>query len=86
MYIAINQYIFTVVRTASLKGRRGRLPSKPKSLHDIPVCMTPVNLLNALVRAHIDSNPSMARLDYSKVRKIPVDTCGLNNLMPNSFV
>lgn len=60
-------FLFTVVRTASLKGRRGRLPSKPKSPQDVPVSMTPVNLLNALVRAHIDSNPSMARLDYSKV-------------------
>ncbi|TRY96578.1 hypothetical protein DNTS_033774 [Danionella cerebrum] len=55
-----------VVRTASLKGRRGRLPSKPKSPQDIPVSLSPVNLLNGLVRAHMDSNPSMARLDYSK--------------------
>ncbi|KAI7807694.1 nuclear receptor subfamily 4 group A member 2b [Triplophysa rosa] len=60
-----------VVRTASLKGRRGRLPSKPKSQQDIPVSMTPVNLLNALVRAHMDSNPSMARLDYSKFQASP---------------
>uniref|UniRef100_A0A8C2CWV5 Nuclear receptor subfamily 4 group A member 2 n=1 Tax=Cyprinus carpio TaxID=7962 RepID=A0A8C2CWV5_CYPCA len=60
-----------VVRTASLKGRRGRLPSKPKSPQDIPVSMTHVNLLNALVRAHIDSNPSMARLDYSKFQASP---------------
>ncbi|XP_077055458.1 nuclear receptor subfamily 4 group A member 2b isoform X1 [Siphateles boraxobius] len=60
-----------VVRTASLKGRRGRLPSKPKSPQDIPVSITPVNLLNALVRAHIDSNPSMARLDYSKFQTSP---------------
>nr|AAT09761.1 neural orphan nuclear receptor Nurr1 [Danio rerio] len=60
-----------VVRTASLKGRRGRLPSKPKSPQDIPVSFTPVNLLNALVRAHIDSNPSMARLDYSKFQTSP---------------
>lgn len=66
-YVFFSPLLFTVVRTASLKGRRGRLPSKPKSPQDVPVSMTPVNLLNALVRAHIDSNPSMARLDYSKV-------------------
>ncbi|XP_026114838.1 nuclear receptor subfamily 4 group A member 2 [Carassius auratus] len=60
-----------VVRTASLKGRRGRLPSKPKSPQEIPVSVTPVNLLNALVKAHIDSSPSMARLDYSKFQASP---------------
>ncbi|CAG03953.1 unnamed protein product, partial [Tetraodon nigroviridis] len=43
-----------VVRKDSLKGRRGRLPSKPKA----------VSMMASLVRAHIDSNPSM--LDYSK--------------------
>ncbi|XP_030637918.1 nuclear receptor subfamily 4 group A member 2b [Chanos chanos] len=60
-----------VVRTASLKGRRGRLPSKPKSPQDAPLPSTPVNLLSALVRAHIDSNPAMSRLDYSKFQANP---------------
>ncbi|XP_054479723.1 nuclear receptor subfamily 4 group A member 2-like [Anoplopoma fimbria] len=51
-----------VVRTDGLKGRRGRLPSKPKTLQD---SSSPVsNLLSALVRAHVESNPPPSRLDY----------------------
>lgn len=53
-----------VVRTDSLKGRRGRLPSKPKQ----PPDASPANLLTSLVRAHLDSGPSTSKLDYSKVR------------------
>lgn len=53
-----------VVRTDSLKGRRGRLPSKPKQ----PPDASPTNLLTSLIRAHLDSGPSTAKLDYSKVR------------------
>nr|XP_057908669.1 nuclear receptor subfamily 4 group A member 2-like [Doryrhamphus excisus] len=53
-----------VVRTDNLKGRRGRLPSKPKPLPD---SSSPAGtLLSALVRAHVESNPS--RLDYSKFK------------------
>lgn len=52
-----------VVRTDSLKGRRGRLPSKPKQ----PPDASPVSLITSLVRAHIDSVPSATKLDYSKV-------------------
>uniref|UniRef100_A0A3Q3R784 Nuclear receptor subfamily 4 group A member 2 n=1 Tax=Monopterus albus TaxID=43700 RepID=A0A3Q3R784_MONAL len=53
-----------VVRTDSLKGRRGRLPSKPKALPD---SSSPVStLLSALIRAHVESNPPPSRLDYSK--------------------
>lgn len=56
----------SVVRTDSLKGRRGRLPSKPKPLTD---SSSPVsNLLSALIRAHMESNPS--RIDYSKVSRV----------------
>ncbi|NXN96573.1 NR4A1 protein, partial [Rhinopomastus cyanomelas] len=51
-----------VVRTDSLKGRRGRLPSKPKQLPD----SSPMSLMASLVRAHIDSIPSGTKLDYSK--------------------
>lgn len=58
---------FSVVRTASLKGRRGRLPSKPKSPPDAAPPSPPVSLLSALVRAHVDSNPNMSNLDYSRV-------------------
>ncbi|KAJ7426135.1 Nuclear receptor subfamily 4 group A member 1 [Pitangus sulphuratus] len=52
-----------VVRTDSLKGRRGRLPSKPKQ----PPDASPVSLMTSLVRAHIDSIPSATKLDYSKI-------------------
>lgn len=54
-----------MVRTDGLKGRRGRLPSKPKALPDSsPPAST---LLSALVRAHVESNPSPSLLDYFKV-------------------
>lgn len=53
-----------VVRTDSLKGRRGRLPSKPKQ----PPDSSPTSLLTSLIRAHLDSGPSTTKLDYSKVR------------------
>ncbi|XP_027524265.1 nuclear receptor subfamily 4 group A member 1 [Corapipo altera] len=54
-----------VVRTDSLKGRRGRLPSKPKQ----PLDVSPVSLMTSLVRAHIDSIPSATKLDYSKFQE-----------------
>ncbi|XP_014802930.1 PREDICTED: nuclear receptor subfamily 4 group A member 1 [Calidris pugnax] len=54
-----------VVRTDSLKGRRGRLPSKPKQPPDV----SPVSLITSLVRAHIDSVPSATKLDYSKFQE-----------------
>lgn len=55
-----------VVRTDSLKGRRGRLPSKPKSPQQSPPS-PPVSLITALVRAHVDTTPDMANLDSSQV-------------------
>ncbi|KAG7278727.1 hypothetical protein CRUP_023376 [Coryphaenoides rupestris] len=60
-----------VVRTANLKGRRGRLPSKPKSPQDPSPPSPPVSLISALVRAHVDSNPSMSALDYSRIPGFP---------------
>ncbi|KAM4644139.1 nuclear receptor subfamily 4immunitygroup A member 1 isoform 1-T1 [Amazona ochrocephala] len=54
-----------VVRTDSLKGRRGRLPSKPKQ----PPDTSPMSLITSLVRAHIDSIPSATKLDYSKFQE-----------------
>lgn len=57
-----------VVRTDSLKGRRGRLPSKPKSPQESPPS-PPVSLITALVRAHVDTNPDLANLDYSQYRE-----------------
>lgn len=57
-----------VVRTDGLKGRRGRLPSKPKA---VPDSSSPVsNLLSALVRAHVDSNPPPSLLNCFKVRSV----------------
>lgn len=59
-----------VVRTDSLKGRRGRLPSKPKTVAE-PSSTTPnVNVISSLVQAHLESNPSMAKLDFSKYQEI----------------
>ncbi|EDM00414.1 nuclear receptor subfamily 4 group A member 2 [Nannospalax galili] len=60
-----------VVRTDSLKGRRGRLPSKPKSPQDPSPPSPPVSLISALVRAHVDSNPAMTSLDYSRFQANP---------------
>ncbi|XP_058500277.1 nuclear receptor subfamily 4 group A member 1 [Solea solea] len=55
-----------VVRTDSLKGRRGRLPSKPKVVQDVTTIPSPVSMIASLVRAHIDSNPDIGKLDYSR--------------------
>jgi hypothetical protein len=57
-----------VVRTDNLKGRRGRLPSKPRSPQESPPS-PPVSLITALVRAHIDTSPDSSpnKLDYSQV-------------------
>ncbi|KAG8004689.1 Nuclear receptor subfamily 4 group A member 2 [Nibea albiflora] len=58
-----------VVRTDSLKGRRGRLPSKPKA---VPDSSSPVSdLLSALVRAHMDSNPPPSLLNCFKFKESP---------------
>lgn len=57
-----------VVRTDSLKGRRGRLPSKPKSPQESPPS-PPVSMITALVRAHVDTTPDLASLDYSLYRE-----------------
>ncbi|XP_004931089.3 probable nuclear hormone receptor HR38 isoform X1 [Bombyx mori] len=57
-----------VVRTDSLKGRRGRLPSKPKCPQESPPS-PPISLITALVRAHVDTSPDFANLDYSQYRE-----------------
>ncbi|XP_061402815.1 probable nuclear hormone receptor HR38, partial [Musca vetustissima] len=57
-----------VVRTDSLKGRRGRLPSKPKSPQESPPS-PPVSLITALVRSHVDTTPDPSCLDYSQYRE-----------------
>ncbi|GAB6021471.1 Nuclear receptor sub 4, group A, member, variant 2 [Chamberlinius hualienensis] len=57
-----------VVRTDSLKGRRGRLPSKPKSPQESPPS-PPISLITALVRAHVDTTPDLANLNYSQYKE-----------------
>ncbi|XP_034829822.1 probable nuclear hormone receptor HR38 [Maniola hyperantus] len=57
-----------VVRTDSLKGRRGRLPSKPKCPQESPPS-PPISLITALVRAHVDTSPDFGNLDYSQYRE-----------------
>ncbi|XP_055713604.1 probable nuclear hormone receptor HR38 isoform X2 [Phlebotomus papatasi] len=57
-----------VVRTDSLKGRRGRLPSKPKSPQESPPS-PPVSMITAMVRAHVDTTPDLASLDYTQYRE-----------------
>lgn len=54
-----------VVRTDSLKGRRGRLPSKPKCPQESPPS-PPISLITSLVRAYVDTSPDFANLDYSQ--------------------
>ncbi|KAL4623698.1 nuclear receptor subfamily 4 group A member 1 isoform X1 [Arapaima gigas] len=58
-----------VVRTDSLKGRRGRLPSKPKNAQDSASTSSPVNIIASLVQAHNESNPATGKLDYSKYQE-----------------
>lgn len=58
-----------VVRTNDLKGRRGRLPTKPKS----PSIQTTNNrsqqsaFVSQVVRVYTDSVPNQTALDFSKV-------------------
>jgi len=56
-----------VVRTDNLKGRRGRLPSKPRSPAEPELTSPPVSLLTAIVRANVETSPSSSSLDYSRV-------------------
>uniref|UniRef100_A0A672ISW5 Nuclear receptor subfamily 4 group A member 2 n=1 Tax=Salarias fasciatus TaxID=181472 RepID=A0A672ISW5_SALFA len=63
-----------VVRTDSLKGRRGRLPSRPRSGGDPQ--SDSGSLLSALVQAHVDSNPVPSRLDYSQRPRSPAGDGG----------
>ncbi|KAF6024625.1 Hr38 [Bugula neritina] len=52
-----------VVRSDSLKGRRGRLPSKPKSPNDKPVA-APLPLITTLVRAHVEQSTDISSLNF----------------------
>lgn len=68
-------FVSTVVRTDSLKGRRGRLPSKPKSPLQTEASppSPPLSLLSALLRAYSHSTPR--DLDYSQVLPTPISFC-----------
>lgn len=44
------------------------MPSKPKSPQESPPS-PPVSLITALVRAHVDTSPDLASLDYSHYRE-----------------
>ncbi|XP_002735608.1 nuclear receptor subfamily 4 group A member 2-like [Saccoglossus kowalevskii] len=55
-----------VVRTDELKGRRGRLPSKPRSPQESSPPSPPVSLITALVRAHVDASPGKPNLNYTQ--------------------
>ncbi|KAM9830337.1 putative nuclear hormone receptor HR38 isoform 1-T1 [Syngnathus typhle] len=61
-----------VVRTDSLKGRRGRLPSKPKLVQEVLPSVSPVSMIASLVRAQIDSNPTEKQLNYSNYKETDV--------------
>ena len=59
-------YMFSrclVVRTDALKGRRGRLPSKPKS----PSSRQPNSFQTQFCRFYNDSTPNPASHDFSKL-------------------
>ena len=55
--------LIVVVRSDSLKGRRGRLPSKPKSPNDKPVA-APLPLITTLVRAHVEQSTDVPNLAF----------------------
>ncbi|XP_076350704.1 uncharacterized protein LOC143247107 [Tachypleus tridentatus] len=57
-----------VIRSHTLKGRRGRLPSSKKVCQESPPSL-PVTLISTLVRAHMDTSPDIANLNYSKLRE-----------------
>ncbi len=52
-----------MVRTDALKGRRGRLPSKPKN----PGSRQPNSFQTQFCRFYNDSIPNPASLDFSKL-------------------
>jgi len=75
-----------VVRTDSLKGRRGRLPSRPKSKSrmaggggsDRLVIEENCNIppIVQLVRQHIDTSPASTQIDFSQFNSIEFEQYG----------
>ena len=77
-----------VVRTDGLKGRRGRLPTKPRSNQDPPPS-PPVAMITSLVRAHVESTPKLESLDYSQVIDNllnPSDWVSISNLIRSGLI
>ncbi|XP_033127900.1 nuclear receptor subfamily 4 group A member 2-like isoform X2 [Anneissia japonica] len=64
-----------VVRTNDLKGRRGRLPTKPRS-PDVAPPSPPISLITALVRAHVDASPAKADFNYDQFA-LPETSCSV---------
>ena len=58
-----------VVRTNDLKGRRGRLPTKPKSPNIQTNRTQQSAFLSQIIRVYSDTIPSQTAFDFSKVRK-----------------
>jgi len=87
LYWAVGWLVDAVVRRDTLKGRRGRLPSKPKTVQQRvgglmslitpppppPSRSPPVSTITAMVRAHVDSTPDLPSLNYSQVCAITGD-------------
>ena len=74
-----------VVRTDSLKGRRGRLPSRPKAKNRMAGGGGGDNLNNEnsnippivqLVRVHIDTSPASTQIDFSQFNSIEFEQYG----------
>ncbi|RWS04166.1 nuclear receptor subfamily 4 group A member 2-like protein [Dinothrombium tinctorium] len=68
----ITLFTLEVVRTDSLKGRRGRLPAKPKSPQESPPS-PPVSMITALVRAHVDTSPDISNLDFNLYKEMSLE-------------
>jgi hypothetical protein len=85
-HIHISCFLDLVVRTDALKGRRGRLPSKPKS----PSSRQPNSFQTQFCRFYNDSTPNPASLDFSKLnvkakkKKIVFLKFSILNLVSNS--
>jgi len=62
-----------VVRTNDLKGRRGRLPTKPKSPNVQSNRSQQSAFLSQITRVYTDTTPNSTSLDFSKYRKITKD-------------
>ncbi|KAK2723202.1 hypothetical protein QYM36_001768, partial [Artemia franciscana] len=65
-----------VVRTDSLKGRRGRLPSKSKSPQQCPPS-PPISLITSLVRAYVETSPVLNDSEISDIEPHALSDSGV---------